>query len=103
MLRGPVPGGRATGALNACGDGTVDPKKPVLGRFSLQNGRRKCGHQRTRREAAERAEQLRPALDLASRVGQAGRRGIEPTRYSGPAGGKWFAAQVIRVRKRLSA
>jgi DNA invertase Pin-like site-specific DNA recombinase len=54
------------------------------------------------REAAERAERLRPVFDelaaLSARktAEELNRRGI-----AAPAGGRWFAAQVIRVRKRL--
>jgi DNA invertase Pin-like site-specific DNA recombinase len=54
------------------------------------------------RLAAERAERLRSVFgelsDLSARkaAGELNRRGI-----TAPAGGKWFAAQVVRVRARL--
>jgi hypothetical protein len=54
------------------------------------------------RAARERAEQLRPVFaalaDLSARkvAEELNRRGIEA-----PAGGKWHAVQVIRVRKRI--
>jgi Recombinase len=56
------------------------------------------------REALERAEQLRPVfaelsgLSARKAAEELNRRGI-PT----AAGGKWFAAQVIRVRERLAS
>jgi hypothetical protein len=55
------------------------------------------------REAAERAERLRQVFDelaaLSARKAaeELNRRGI-----AAPAGGRWFATQVIRVRERLS-
>jgi DNA invertase Pin-like site-specific DNA recombinase len=56
------------------------------------------------RQAAERAERLRQVFgelaDMSARKAaeELSRRGI-----LAPAGGQWFAAQIIRVRKRLSA
>jgi DNA invertase Pin-like site-specific DNA recombinase len=55
------------------------------------------------RKAVERAERLRPVfvklggMSARQAAEELNRRGI-----SAPAGGKWFAAQVIRVRRRLS-
>src|SRR5262249_53882879 len=54
------------------------------------------------REAVERAR-LRPVfLELAGLSARKAAEELNRRRISAPAGGKWFAAQVIRVRKRLS-
>jgi len=56
------------------------------------------------RRAVERAERLRKVF--GELVGMSARKAAEELDRCGipaPAGGRWFAAQVIRVRKRLSA
>jgi DNA invertase Pin-like site-specific DNA recombinase len=56
------------------------------------------------REAAERSERLRPVF--AELAGVSARKAAEELNRRGisaPAGGKWFAGQVIRVRRRLNA
>jgi len=56
------------------------------------------------REAAERAERLRPVF--AELAGMSARKAAEELNRRGtatPEGGKWYATQVIRVRQRLGS
>jgi DNA invertase Pin-like site-specific DNA recombinase len=55
------------------------------------------------REAAERAEGLRQVFgELADLSARKAAEELNGRGISAPAGGTWFAAQVIRVRRRLS-
>ena len=54
------------------------------------------------REAAERAERLRQVFgELATLSARSAAQELNRRKIPAPAGGKWFAVQVIRVRKRL--
>ena len=65
----------------------------------MKLGGRNAQSDRTAAEAAERAERLRPILTELS----ANRAAAELNRrkVATPAGGQWFATQVIRLRQRL--
>ena len=53
-------------------------------------------------EAMERAEQLRPILtELAGRSARATAAALTERKIATPTGGKWHAATVIRVQKRI--
>jgi DNA invertase Pin-like site-specific DNA recombinase len=55
------------------------------------------------REALERAERLRSVFDeLASLSARKAAEELNARGFPTPEGGKWFATQVIRVRKRLA-
>jgi DNA invertase Pin-like site-specific DNA recombinase len=55
-----------------------------------------------RDEAMERAEQLRPILtELAGRSARATAAALNERKIATPTGGKWHAATVIRVQKRI--
>jgi DNA invertase Pin-like site-specific DNA recombinase len=57
---------------------------------------------RTAAEAAERAEALRPVLtELKGKSANQAAAELNRREIATPAGGKWFATQVIRVRSRL--
>src|SRR5258705_12537970 len=56
-----------------------------------------------RDEAMERAEQLRPILtELAGRSARATAAALNERKIATPTGGKWHAATVIRVQKRIA-
>jgi DNA invertase Pin-like site-specific DNA recombinase len=66
-------------------------------------GLRAKGIERAGREAQERAEELRSVFEGLSEL--SARKAAEKLNVDGvptPAGGKWHATQVIRVRERLS-
>jgi DNA invertase Pin-like site-specific DNA recombinase len=54
------------------------------------------------REALERAERLRSVFELASLSARKAAEELNARGFPTPEGGKWFATQVIRVRKRLA-
>src|SRR6516225_9380504 len=54
------------------------------------------------REAAERAEGLRHVFgELADMSARRAAEELNRRGFAAPAGGNWFAVQVIRIRKRL--
>jgi DNA invertase Pin-like site-specific DNA recombinase len=56
------------------------------------------------REAAERAERLRPLFgELAGLSARKAAEELNRRNIPAPAGGKWFAPQVIRIRDRLGS
>jgi DNA invertase Pin-like site-specific DNA recombinase len=66
-----------------------------LGGHNAQSGK-------TAAEAAERAEQLRPLLaELAALSANQAAAELNRRKVPTPAGGQWYATQVIRLRQRL--
>jgi recombinase len=56
-----------------------------------------------RDEAMERAEQLRPILaELTGRSARATAAALNERKIATPTGGRWHAATVIRVQKRIA-
>jgi DNA invertase Pin-like site-specific DNA recombinase len=56
-----------------------------------------------RDEAKKRAEQLRPIFaELTGRSGRAIAAALNERKIATPTGGKWHAATVIRVQKRIA-
>jgi hypothetical protein len=54
--------------------------------------------------ATDRAERLRPILDeLAALTAIAAAAALNERNVPSPRGGRWYAVQVIRTRKRLAA
>ena len=65
-------------------------------------GGRNAQSDRTAAEAAERAERLRPILtELADLSANRAAAELNRRKVATPAGGQWFATQVIRLRQRL--
>jgi DNA invertase Pin-like site-specific DNA recombinase len=65
-------------------------------------GGRNAQSDRTAAEAAERAERLRPILtELADLSANRAAAELNRRKVATPAGGRWFATQVIRLRQRL--
>jgi DNA invertase Pin-like site-specific DNA recombinase len=66
-------------------------------------GRRNAQSDKTAAEAAERAEQLRSVLaELAGLSANQAAAELNQRKVATPAGGQWFATQVIRLRRRLA-
>jgi hypothetical protein len=65
-------------------------------------GGRNAQSDRTAAEATERAERLRPILtELADLSANRAAAELNRRKVATPAGGQWFATQVIRLRQRL--
>lgn len=71
-------------------------------RRGVNLGGRNAQSDKTAAEAAERAEQLRPVLaELAGLSARKAATELNRRKVPTPAGGQWFATQVIRLRQRL--
>jgi DNA invertase Pin-like site-specific DNA recombinase len=78
--------------------------KAAKARGVTLGGLRDKGEENLQREAQQRAEGLRSVFDGLS--GMSARKAAEELNKQGvptPAGGKWYATQVIRVRERLAS
>ena len=72
---------------------SIHPKLGGLNAKGIQN----------REEAKERAEQLRPIFtELTGRSARAIATALNERKIATPTGGKWHAATVIRVQKRIA-
>jgi hypothetical protein len=64
----------------------------------------KLSNHRDRKAVADRAERFRPILDeFAALPAIAAAAALNERNVASPRGGQWYAAQVIRMRKRLAA
>jgi DNA invertase Pin-like site-specific DNA recombinase len=71
-------------------------------RRGVKLGGRNAQSDQTQAEAMERAERLRPVLaELAHMSARAAAEELNKRNVATPAGGRWHAATVLRVRERL--